>query len=47
MDGNQVFQWQMQELTNKILPTLSTNEAPTPEDQQAMDMQNLILRQSR
>lgn len=46
INTSNLFQWQSQEFTNRVLKFVDTNAPPRQEDQEGLDLQNMIIRQT-
>ena len=44
--SSNLYEWQSQEYTNRVLRRVETNAATTDSDRQALNIQNLIIRES-
>ena len=41
-----LYEWQSQEFSNRVLRHVDTNAPPRPEDREALDLQDLIIREN-
>lgn len=46
LDPSNLFYWQTVEFTNTVLKHYDTNAPPRPRDQEALDLQDMIIRQT-